>query len=199
MNIFRTGLFENPYLDIEESVKTVGRPAFAEKGYESQLKSVTLLKNKNHTLPLKEGLRVYVPDRFIKSYLNFMSKPTGDRHMVPAGKKAASDYFQVVDTPDAADAALCFIESPISVGYDPNDRSAGGHADTKKRLKAVITGKRTARTARRPFVFCHRFEYPMRLSSTSLATSRPSRIAQTTSDCPLRASPAAKTCFTPVA
>ncbi len=127
LNIFRTGLFENPYLDIEESVKTVGCPAFAEKGYESQLKSVTLLKNKNHTLPLKEGLRVYVPDRFIKSYLNFMSKPTGDRHVVPAGKKAASDYFQVVDTPDAADAALCFIESPVSVGYDPNDRSAGGN------------------------------------------------------------------------
>lgn len=127
LNIFRTGLFENPYLDLEESLRTVGCPAFMEKGYESQLKSVTLLKNKNRVLPLKEGMKVYIPERHIKSYLNFMSMPTGDQNVVPAGKKAAPEYFQVVDTPEEADAALCFIESPISVGYDPEDRKAGGN------------------------------------------------------------------------
>ena len=127
LNIFRTGLFENPYLKLEESLATVGCPAFREKGYQSQLKSVTLLKNKSGVLPLKKGIRVYVPDRFIKSYLSFMSTPTEDRTVTPAGKMAASDYFQVVDTPEEADAALLFIESPISVGYSPEDRKAGGN------------------------------------------------------------------------
>ena len=46
--------------------------------------------------------------------------------MEPAGKGAAADYFVVVDTPEEADAAVCFIESPISVGYDPEDRKRGG-------------------------------------------------------------------------
>lgn len=126
LNIFCTGLFENPYLNLEESVNTVGCPAFKEKGYQSQLKSVTLLKNKNNVLPLKEGIKVYIPDRYIKSYLDFMSHPTGDQAIAPAGKKFASEYFTVVDTPQEADAALCFVESPISVGYDPDDRKAGG-------------------------------------------------------------------------
>ena len=127
LNIFRTGLFENPYLDLEESQRTVGCPAFKEKGYQSQLKSVTMLKNKNGVLPLREGVKVYVPERFVRSYLNFMSKPTGDRTVVPAGRAAAAEYFQVVDTPEEADAALCFIESPISIGYSPEDREAGGN------------------------------------------------------------------------
>lgn len=127
LNIFRTGLFENPYLDMEESLQTVGCSAFREKGYQSQLKSVTMLKNKNHVLPLQEGIKVYIPDRFIRSYMNFMSMPTGDQTVIPPGKKAASQYFEVVSTPDGADAALCFIESPISVGYDPEDRKNGGN------------------------------------------------------------------------
>lgn len=126
LNIFRTGLFENPYLNLEESLNTVGCRDFVEKGYQSQLKSVTLLKNKNKVLPLKEGIKVYIPDRFIKSHMSFMSTPTGDRTVVPAGKGAASAYFKVVETPEEADAALCFIESPISCGYDPEDRKAGG-------------------------------------------------------------------------
>lgn len=127
LNIFRAGLFENPYLNLEESLHTVGCSSFMEKGYQSQLRSVTLLKNRGKTLPLQEGIKVYIPDRFIKSHMSFMSKPTGDRTVVPAGKKAASAYFQIVDTPEEADAALCFIESPISCGYDPEDRKAGGN------------------------------------------------------------------------
>lgn len=127
LNIFRTGLFENPYLNMEESLQTVGCLAFREKGYQSQLKSITMLKNKNHVLPLKEGIKVYIPDRFIKSYMNFMSMPTGDQTVIPPGKKAALEYFEVVPTPDEADAALCFIESPISVGYDSKDRKSGGN------------------------------------------------------------------------
>ena len=125
-NIFQTGLFENPYLDLEHSCQVVGCREFTEKGYLSQLKSVTLLKNRAGVLPLKEHIRVYIPRRHIRPYLDFMSSMTPDMHVEPAGKGAAADYFVVVDTPEEADAAICFIESPVSVGYDPEDRKLGG-------------------------------------------------------------------------
>ena len=87
LNIFRTGLFENPYLDLETSEKTVGCLEFVEKGYRSQLRSVTMLKNKGNTLPLKTGSKVYVPDRFIRSYLDFMSQPTKEQTIIRAGRR----------------------------------------------------------------------------------------------------------------
>ena len=127
LNIFRTGLFENPYLDLEKSVQTVGCPEFVEKGYRSQLRSITMLKNKDGVLPLESGIKVYVPDRFIRSYLNFMSFPTGDKKMTPAGKRSLAKKFTIVDTPEEADAAVCFVESPISIGYDPAERENGGN------------------------------------------------------------------------
>lgn len=126
VNIFRTGLFENPYLDLKKSMDMVGCKEFKEKGYLSQLKSVTLLKNKEHVLPLKEQINVYIPNRHIRSYLNFMSMPTGEQDIEPSGKKAALEYFTVVNTPEEADAAICFVESPISTGYDPEDLAKGG-------------------------------------------------------------------------
>ena len=46
-NIFRVGLFENPYLDVASSISTVGNASFMKAGYEAQIKSIVLLKNKN--------------------------------------------------------------------------------------------------------------------------------------------------------
>lgn len=64
LNVFRVGLFENPYLDPAESKKTVGNPEFMKAGYEAQLKSIVMLKNhSNQTLPVKEKKKVYVPKR----------------------------------------------------------------------------------------------------------------------------------------
>ncbi len=52
-NIFRTGLFENPYLIVEETKATVGNADFMKEGYEAQLKSVVLLKNRIKFFRLK--------------------------------------------------------------------------------------------------------------------------------------------------
>lgn len=127
INIFQTGLFENPYLDLKESAEIVGCPEFVKKGYESQLKSITLLKNKDNVLPLKKGKKVYIPNRHIRPYLDFMSHLTKDRYFVPEGKKAAAEYYEITEEAKEADFALCFIESPISVGYNPDDRKNGGN------------------------------------------------------------------------
>ena len=54
-NIFRVGLFENPYLDPEETARTVGSPDFMKAGYAAQLRSVVMLKNRAATLPAARG------------------------------------------------------------------------------------------------------------------------------------------------
>ena len=64
LNVFRVGLFENPYLDPAETEKIVGKPEFMQEGYEAQLKSIVMLKNHgNQVLPVKDRKKVYVPKR----------------------------------------------------------------------------------------------------------------------------------------
>lgn len=117
-NIFQVGLFENPYLDLERSLAEVGKDAYVEKGYLSQLKSMVLLKNKDHVLPLAKKIKVFIPDRHVKPYRTFFGNFTQETIAPPANKAAAAEYFQVVDEPGEADAALCFVASPISIGYE---------------------------------------------------------------------------------
>lgn len=76
---------------------------------------------------MKKGCKVYVPDRHICSYLDFMSHPTQEQDVIPPAKAVLGEFFTLVDTPEEADAAVCFVESPISVGYDPKDRKSGGN------------------------------------------------------------------------
>ena len=123
----------------------VGCEKFKEKGFESQLRSVTMVKNREHVLPLKKGIKVYIPKRHIRSYLNFMSMPTGDQTVTPMAKQAAASYFHITEDPREADAALCFIESPISVGYDPKDREDGGNGYVPVTLQYRPYEAKTAR------------------------------------------------------
>ena len=62
-NIFRVGLFENPYLNAEQTKKTVGNEEFMKAGYEAQLKSIVMLKNKNKVLPVQKQKTVYIPKK----------------------------------------------------------------------------------------------------------------------------------------
>ena len=128
-NLFRLGLFEDPYLDVEESKGTVGRADFREKGLEAQRKSVVVLKNRNQVLPLKEGIRVYVPERTLgarKAFMRWMEPASTDK---PISPEEAEGYFTLAETPEEADAAIVWAESPISVnkGYDREDREKGGN------------------------------------------------------------------------
>lgn len=57
---FRLGLFENPYVDVEEAVKTVGRADFKERAAMAFRKSVVLLRNHGRSLPLAAGTKIYM-------------------------------------------------------------------------------------------------------------------------------------------
>ncbi len=60
LNIFRVGLFENAYLDPEETKAIVGKPEYMKAGYDAQLKSIVLIKNQNKTLPIAQVKTVFV-------------------------------------------------------------------------------------------------------------------------------------------
>ncbi len=49
---FRLGLFENPYVDVEAAVRTVGAEGFVRDGELAQRRSMTLLTNRDGVLPL---------------------------------------------------------------------------------------------------------------------------------------------------
>jgi beta-glucosidase len=127
LNIFRVGLFENPYLNPEESRKLVGNPEFMKAGYEAQLKSIVLLKNRHRTLPLKTGKTVYVPKRIVPPSLDFFGNPTPQYEEMPVNVTLLKKYFNTTDDPDQADFAIVFIKSPVSNGYSRADRAAGGN------------------------------------------------------------------------
>lgn len=126
MNIFRCGLFENPYLDPEESAKLVGCKEFCEHGYDAQRKSVVLLKNKN-CLPLKKGLKIYTPTRLIRNAKGFFRQDIPAHTEDPVRDEVISKYGTRVFTPEEADAAIVFVESPACNCYSVEDAENGGN------------------------------------------------------------------------
>jgi beta-glucosidase len=96
---FRLGLFDDPYVDEDAADAVVGHPDFRAAGHRAQAESVTVLENRDGTLPLRRqvaGRRVYVE---------------GIDHEV------ASTLGQVVDDPAQADVAIVRLAAP----YDPRD------------------------------------------------------------------------------
>ena len=127
LNIFRCGLFEDPYLDPAESEKIVGCEEFVRHGYDAQRKSVVLLKNRNGTLPLREGLKIYVPRRHIGPSVDFMRNRLPERDEDPVSDEVIARYGVRVSDPAEADLAIVFAESPASTGYKKEDREKGGN------------------------------------------------------------------------
>lgn len=128
-NIFRLGLFENPYLEPERSAETVGNPAFMQAGYEAQLKSVVLLKNKNGLLPLAAKSKVYIPKRYRPAGTDWFGFPTPEKHEYPVNLDVVSQYFTVTENPEEADFGLVFVTNPTSgiTGYSQEDAASGGN------------------------------------------------------------------------
>ncbi|MBR2352124.1 MAG: glycoside hydrolase family 3 C-terminal domain-containing protein [Alistipes sp.] len=128
-NIFRTGLFENAYLEPAKSQATVGCIDFMNDGFAAQVKSVVMLKNHAATLPLKGRLKVYVPKRMqagtYSRWGNAVKGKPFEDHGVSLN--LVKKYFDVVDTADEADVALVFIKAPtVGRGHYKWDIDAGG-------------------------------------------------------------------------
>ena len=149
-NIFRTGLFENPYLDPGASKSIVGNAEYMKAGYDAQLKSMVLLKNKKMILPLQKNKTVYVPKKFTPAGRNFLGMETPEKLDYPMNMNIVKKYFNVTDNPDEADYAMVFISSPNSGnGYNSADVKAGGNGYLPISLQY---GEYTATDARDPSI-----------------------------------------------
>lgn len=127
-NIFRTGLFENPYLNVEHTKATVGKPEFMTAGYNAQLKSIVLLKNSGNVLPLKKEITVYLPKKYTPSMKGFFGPPSKERWDDAVNAGLLSKYFKSTDDPSKADCAIVFVSSPSGgAGYDSDDVTKGGN------------------------------------------------------------------------
>lgn len=128
-NIFRTGLFENPYLNIAETKAIVGNPEFMKAGYEAQLKSVVLLKNKASVLPVKEKKTVFIPKIYTASTKDWWGVASQPKLEYPVNLELVKKYYNITEDPSKADFAIVFVTSPQSLegGYDLNDRTSGSN------------------------------------------------------------------------
>lgn len=125
-NIFQVGLFENPYLNIEKSREIVGNPEFMKAGYDAQLKSVVMLKNKGDVLPMDKNLTVYIPKRVVPARRTFRGTMTEERLVDPVSLDIVKKYFKITEKPEEADFAIVCIESPDSGGgYIIEDAKSG--------------------------------------------------------------------------
>ncbi len=145
-NIFQVGLFENPYLDPKISKTVVGSPEFMQAGYDAQLKSIVLLKNKAKVLPLAKMKTVYIPKRTVAAGRDWFGNATPERIEMPVNLDIVKKYFNVTEDPSKADLAIVFVKSPEGgVGYLKEDREKGGNGYVPISLQY---GPYTAATAR---------------------------------------------------
>lgn len=129
MNFFRTGLFENPYLDPEETSEVLSSKDFRDRGYQAQLKSVVMLKNSGNVLPVQERAKVYMPKRQMPNTYNLAGKVTiPGRYDWPIDPAFFNDYYEFVENPADADFAVVVIGDPVNGrGYDVEDLRNGGN------------------------------------------------------------------------
>lgn len=130
-NIFRLGLFENPYINPETSRQIVGNPEYMQAGYDAQLKSIVMLKNKENVMPQRDKKTIYIPKITrpeIRDWWGNVSKSTFD---YPVNMDMARNYYNTTDNPNEADFAIVFVRSPHfnadGGGYDKKDRESGGN------------------------------------------------------------------------
>ncbi len=85
-------MFDNPFVDEKKAMDIVGSPGFMKAGQEAQRRSLTLLKNDGHILPLKpNSLKIFVKN---------------------VDPKLAAAYGTIVADPKQADIAIIRLKTP---------------------------------------------------------------------------------------
>jgi beta-glucosidase len=88
---FELGLFDNPFSDPELFAQVIEDPQSASIGATSQARAMTLLKNEDQVLPLRDGLKIYVEN---------------------IAKDAAGKFAELAPTPEEADLIILRLQTP---------------------------------------------------------------------------------------
>lgn len=131
--MFRTGLFENPYVDPAEAVSVLSDPEAFACGEQAQVRSVVMLKNHAGALPVTPNSlsvpsgevadsprpKVYIPLRRIPGVYSMtgrLKKAPYDGYSVDTAEVAK--FYSLVSDPSQADFALVAITEPEGgIGY----------------------------------------------------------------------------------
>ena len=106
---FELGLFENPYVNVEQAIQTVGNPAFQKKADLALRKSIVLLRNDSKLLPLKAKTKVY--------FETYYEKGQGKSPITI--NKPTVEGLEFVDKKEDADVVLVWL-IPTSGGLFNN-------------------------------------------------------------------------------
>ena len=108
--------------------KIAGNIEFMKAGYEAQLKSIVMLKNKGKVLPLDKQKTVFIPKRLNSATRDISGNQTPGSFSYPVNINLVKKYFKVTDNPAEADFALVIIRSPnAGTGYDAADVKKGNN------------------------------------------------------------------------
>ena len=138
---FRLGLFENPYVEVEQAVKTVGQASFQKQAALALRKSIVLLRNNKEEgqalLPLAPQTKVY--------FETYLPQREGANSIVFEPDNNPWN-IELVDTPEKADVVLIWLHpkgkslfqsdgSPLHVNLSSNNIDVNY-------IKALIAKKR---------------------------------------------------------
>ena len=123
--IMQTGLFEHPYLDLEHSKAAVASEDKIAAGYQAQLDSIVMLKNKNETIKAAGDILadykdkvVYIPSSILIDFPNVFSPEGAVITGESMSAEAARLYFKEVVTDEEV-----LDEAGNIIGYETPDLS----------------------------------------------------------------------------
>lgn len=102
--IFSSGLYENPFLDLEESKKVAGSKDKFAAGFEAQKHSVVVLKNKEEAIAYGSQLKdwsdktVYIPSTYGYARAGILGRGEERETTLSLDAEAAEEYFAKVVT-----------------------------------------------------------------------------------------------------
>lgn len=101
---FTLGLFENPYVDVDNAEKIVNNDMFRERAALALRKSIVLLRNDKDALPLKPKTKIY--------FESLQRNARGPVSEVPNVYMTNDNTYDVefVDTPAKADAVILWLQ-----------------------------------------------------------------------------------------
>lgn len=101
---FDLGLFENPYVDVENAVKTVGNAEFQKKADLAQRKSIVVLRNDEKALPVSKR----ADGKAIKVYFETYYDNGRNGNPISVAKPKYEGY-EFVSTKEEADVVLLWL------------------------------------------------------------------------------------------
>ena len=114
---FDLGLFENPYVDVDNAVKTVGNVEYQKKADIALRKSIVLLRNENKLLPLSKKNKIY----FESHYDNGRTKTP---ITVIKPKNNNWENLEFVDTKEQADVVLLWLSPNMGSLFNTKEGEA---------------------------------------------------------------------------